>query len=385
MGQFIMRSSLHTTLIMVLSFGLLSCAAFFEDRKEWSVTESTYGRAKPKALIFREEFNTLDLDLWDHEITMSGGGNGEFQVYQNNRSNSYVKYGKLYIKPTLTADKFGEDFLYEGNLQLGGPAPADQCTNPLWEGCERRGTQKSILNPIMSARLRTVHSFAFKYGKVEIRAKIPTGDWLWPGIWLLPLKNQYGSWPASGEIDILEARGNTDLKDKDKVHIGTEQVSQTLHYGPFHPINGWQKTHFSTNSDKDSKAYDIDFHVYELHWTPDFIKFSIDGDPTAEVHPTEGGFWEIGGFPDNIDNPWKYAENPKMAPFDQKFYILLNVAVGGTNSYFPDSAKGPYTKPWKNNSPTPMLDFWKGKKNWWATWKGEDAALVVDYIRVYAI
>lgn len=52
--------------------------------------------------------------------------NGEFQVYQNNRSNSYVKYGKLYIKPTLTADKFGEDFLYEGNLQLGGPAPADQ-------------------------------------------------------------------------------------------------------------------------------------------------------------------------------------------------------------------------------------------------------------------
>jgi len=141
----------------------------------------------------------------------------------------------------------------------------------------------------------------------------------------------------------------------------------------------------------------------------EFIKFSIDNDLTAEVHPAEGGFWDIGKFPEGIDNPWKYAENPKMAPFDQKFYFVLNLAVGGTNSYFPDSAKGPYTKPWKNSSPNvsihdcnhkhnfirelifhishlqAMLDFWKGKKDWYSTWKGEDSALVVDYIRVYAV
>lgn len=57
-----------------------------------------------------------------------------------------------------------------------------RCTNSLWNGCERQGTRKNIINPIMSARLRTVNSFAFKYGKIEIRAKIPTGDFIWPGI-----------------------------------------------------------------------------------------------------------------------------------------------------------------------------------------------------------
>lgn len=58
----------------------------------------------------------------------------------------------------------------------------------------------------------------------------------------------------------------------------------------------------------------------------DYIKFSIDGDPTAEVHPTsEKGFWGIGGFPNKIDNPWRFADNPKMAPFDQKVRLIIYV------------------------------------------------------------
>lgn len=94
------------------------------------------------------------------------------------------------------------------------------------------------------------------------------------GIWLLPQKNQYGTWPASGEIDLLESRGNADLKDGDKSHIGVEQVSQTLHYGPYHPLNGWEKTHFLTNSTK-GKGYDLDFHTYEVEWTPSKTKTEL--------------------------------------------------------------------------------------------------------------
>ena len=101
--------------------------------------------------------------------------------------------------------------------------PGDLCTSPSYYGCERTGNGGNILNPISSARLRSANSFAFTYGKVEARAKLPLGDWLWPAIWMLPLKQEYGLWPTSGEIDIMESRGNLNLV-KDGTNIGVEQV-----------------------------------------------------------------------------------------------------------------------------------------------------------------
>lgn len=86
-----------------------------------------------------------------------------------------------------------------------------RCTNPLSNGCERVGSPQFVLNPVKSARIRTVNSFAFRYGRVEVKAKMPSGDWLWPAIWLMPKYNTYGVWPASGEIDMVESRGNKDL------------------------------------------------------------------------------------------------------------------------------------------------------------------------------
>ena len=72
-------------------------------------------------------------------------------------------------------------------MSLWGSSPADYCTCNDWYGCERTsGAGGNILNPIMSARVRTVNSFAFKYGRIEIKAKMPKGDWLWPALWLLP-------------------------------------------------------------------------------------------------------------------------------------------------------------------------------------------------------
>ncbi|KAF5370981.1 hypothetical protein D9615_006309 [Tricholomella constricta] len=62
-----------------------------------------------------------------------------------------------------------------------------------------------IINPVQSARISTKRSASTKFGKVEVRAKIPKGDWQWPAIWMLPVDNKYGPWPLSGEIDIMEA------------------------------------------------------------------------------------------------------------------------------------------------------------------------------------
>jgi len=85
-----------------------------------------------------------------------------------------------------------------------------------------------VNNPIRSARIRTVNSFSFKYGRVEVKAKLPRGDWIWPAIWMLPTYGEYGTWPASGEIDIMESRGN----DETYSSGGVNRFGSTLHWGP---------------------------------------------------------------------------------------------------------------------------------------------------------
>lgn len=82
----------------------------------------------------------------------------------------------MHIVPTLFAEEAG-DWIRYGTLNLHGGEPAGDCTNLAFQGCIRTGTTEDILNPIKSARLRTVHSFSFKYGVLEVRAKMPTGDW----------------------------------------------------------------------------------------------------------------------------------------------------------------------------------------------------------------
>jgi len=338
----------------------------------------------PGDLIFADEFNTLDFATWGHEITMSGGGNWEFQVYSNNRQNSFVRDGALHIKPTLTNDYYGDNFAETGTLSLLGGSPADECTNPAFYGCERTGAGGNLINPTMSARLRTVNSFSFKYGRIEVRARLPAGDWLWPAIWMLPRYNKYGTWPASGEIDIMESRGNRKLFNPQGVNIGAEQVSATLHYGPFFPHNGFMNAHAEVNSAPDA-GFDRDFHTYAVEWTDQHIKFILDGAEVKTITPPAGGFWELGEFDNALPNPWAgNAENPRMAPFDQEYYIILNLAVGGTNGFFPDDVSGS-RKPWNNAAGNAFSDFWAARNEWYPTWQGDDASLLVDYVRVYAV
>jgi beta-glucanase (GH16 family) len=148
-----------------------------------SGTRAPNGPYWPGQLIFEDNFDTLDFENWQHENTLAGGGNWEFQWYQNNRSNSFVEDGNLHIAPTLLADDAGEGFLRSGQLDVNGGDPGNECTNGQFWGCFRTGNNVNYLNPIKSARLRSFHSFAFKYGIVEVRAKMPSGDWLWPAIW----------------------------------------------------------------------------------------------------------------------------------------------------------------------------------------------------------
>ncbi|KAJ8945917.1 hypothetical protein NQ314_009011 [Rhamnusium bicolor] len=235
-----------------------------------SGNQAPSGQICPGDLIFEDTFDELNLKKWQHELTLGGGGNWEFELYSNNRTNSYVQDGILHIKPTLLADETGEDFLYHGTLDINGGTPVDQCTNAQWYGCERTGGPDGILNPIKSARVRTVDSFSFKYGRVDVRAKLPGGDWLWP-------------------------------------------VDSTLHFGPNYNYNRYEYAHFEKNN---AGGYDTNFHTYGMLWSQIVCSFYVDEEVIGTVTPPAGGFgnWSfifilnlaVGGvnyFPDNANNP----------------------------------------------------------------------------------
>ena len=134
-------------------------------------------------LVLEDDFTDFNLSLWKHELNLGGGGNYEFQYYTNNRTSSYAEDGVLHIQPTLLADQIGEGAVrgfFPYTMNVWGAQPADLCTGHAFFGCERQALGGgNFINPVKSARIRTAESFSFTYGKVEVRAKLPIGDWLY--------------------------------------------------------------------------------------------------------------------------------------------------------------------------------------------------------------
>jgi beta-glucanase (GH16 family) len=149
-----------------------------------------------------------------------------------------------------------------------------------------------------SARLNTRDRFAFRYGRIEARMRLPAGQGVWPAFWLLPQDDAYGTWAASGEIDVMEA-----------VNLGASggnTVHGTLHYGSQWPNNVYTGDSYVVPTDAAA-----DFHDYVLEWDETQMRWYVDGVLYA------------------MQNSWYSTSAAFPAPFDQTFYILLNVAVGG--------------------------------------------------------
>ena len=166
---------------------------------------------------------------------------------------------------------------------------------------------------------------------------MPKGDWIWPAIWLLPTNEEYGSWPTSGEIDILESRGNSV-----SCPGGSNTFGSTLHWGPDWSKDPWWLTHEEyTHHESLGDA----MHTYGLVWTEDRLFTYIDDEShiILDVDMSSYDFWTKGGF--SGFNAWQ--GEGKNAPFNREFYLILNVAVGGVNGYFTD---GQCSKPWNNSS-----------------------------------
>ncbi len=150
-----------------------------------------------------------------------------------------------------------------------------------------------------SGKILTRDKHSFLYGRIEMRAKLPTGGGMWPAFWMMPQYSVYGGWASSGEIDIMESANNTDW------------VGGTIHYGGSWPDN----THSGGTYSPGGVNFAADFHIYAIEWEPEEIRWYVDGVHYYTRHYTQ---WYSNGAP---GNPY--------APFDQEFFIILNAAVGG--------------------------------------------------------
>ena len=216
-----------------------------------------------KKLVWADEFNYKglpDSTKWSYDKgngcpDICGWGNNELQYYTSNRlQNARIKNGILIIE----AKK------------------------------ENFATAKYT-----SARLVSKNKGDWKYARIEVKAKIPAGTGMWPAIWLLPTKWEYGGWPHSGEIDVME-----------NVGYWPDSSLSTIHTGAYNGAINTQKTKGVNRKDLSTA-----FHVYAVEWTADAISFSIDG---LQYHVFKNDH--------TGSETW---------PFDKEFHLLLNIAVGG--------------------------------------------------------
>jgi beta-glucanase (GH16 family) len=160
-----------------------------------------------------------------------------------------------------------------------------------------------------SARINTRDRFAFRYGRIEASIRLAGGQGIWPAFWMLPQDDVYGTWAASGEIDIVEAvnLGGT----------GGNNVFGTIHYGGEFPANQSSTNDYLVPTDATAE-----FHTYALEWDS----------AVPELR------WYVDGILYSTQNSWSTTGAPYPAPFDETFYVLFNVAVGGNFPGAPSSS-----------------------------------------------
>lgn len=248
-------------------------------------------------LVWSDEFTgtRLDLNKWNVEVNCQGGGNQEQQCYTDDPENLIVSDGTLKIV-ALPAEE---------DAQL----------------------------PYTSARINSRNKGDFKYGRIEVRARMPRGQGSWPAAWMMPTDEVFGGWPKSGEIDIVEA-----------VNLGTQtedgnvetRVYGTLHYGRNAPNNSFSGKDYALPNGANPAD---DFHVYAIEWQEGEIRWYVDdylyqtqtqslvrrnsrGETIGLRH--RGWFAE---FFNQATGELEVVYGPE--PFNQRFHLLLNLAVGG--------------------------------------------------------
>lgn len=210
------------------------------------------------SMVWAEEFDgdAVNTDDWLFETGGSGWGNNELQYYTNG-DNASVKDGLLTIEMRKET--------------VGG-------------------------RDYTSTRMVTRGRQDFKYGKIDVYAKMPKNLGTWAAVWMMPTTSSYGGWPNSGEIDILETVG-----------YAPDMIYGTVHTADYNHKKGTQQGYSSTLENP------TEFHLYTIEWLPDQIRYYVDGKYKFRFAP----------------GLYLNCPNSQQWPFDRSFYLILNSAVGG--------------------------------------------------------
>ncbi|MEM6345122.1 MAG: glycoside hydrolase family 16 protein [Bacteroidota bacterium] len=222
-------------------------------------------------LVWQEEFDAAEIDrnTWSFDLgdgcdrDICGWGNNELEYYTDRDDNAFIRNGSLVI----------------------------QAKEESFQGYN-----------YTSARMVTKNKADFRFGRIDIRAKLPKGQGIWPAIWMLPTDNTFGGWPRSGEIDIMELIGNKPA-----------EVLGTVHYG--HDFWRFKSAYYEL----EEGDFSMDYHTFTLLWRDDCLRFMVDGNQYGEpITPS--------------------TTLPTGYPFNEKFHMILNVAVGGNLPGNPDGS-----------------------------------------------
>ncbi len=245
------------------------------------------------ALVWSDEFEGTKLDRkkWKPEKSCWGGGNEERQCYTGRKENIRLDKGMLRI--TAREERF-----------TGPDRPPEIATRP----------NPNRTQPFTSGKIRTRGLASWKYGKFEIRAKVPKGQGTWPAVWMMPAGDHYGGWPLSGEIDILEAVNLGASCIECKGIVGENRTLSAIHFGDKPPKNADIHQRVAL---PDNALPSDDFHVWTLEWGAGVMRFYLDNKL----------YWHVTS--DQWNTASAKAKSNPIAPFDKPFYIMANLAIGG--------------------------------------------------------
>mmetsp|Transcript_20954 Transcript_20954/g.27535 ORF Transcript_20954/g.27535 Transcript_20954/m.27535 type:complete len:239 (+) Transcript_20954:2-718(+) len=237
---------------------------------------------------------------------------------------------------------------------------------------------------------------------MELKLRFPRGDWLWSGIWMMPTESRYGGWPSDGELDLLETRGNPIGYEVRGNNAGRDVILSTLHImaNVF-----WKSQGFASGID-----WTEDFHVFGLFWSEkEMYSYYLDDEGNEvkmiDLSAENGGYKNGFGVPPYGYDPATDDGNPELsapdigvyngqplsAPFNQPFYLIMNLAVGGYQAGCPDPDYWGSDAIWcticEPVCGQPTNEFWKAKDYWYPTWleneKDDRLSLAIDWIKVW--
>ena len=261
---FAARRYARASFVLALGLGLAACTETKTAPTPTPVPTATEVNAEPRdyalytEMVWGDEFtgSAIDPGKWGYDIGGGGWGNNELEYYTSSPENSYINNGNLVIEAKKQSQG-GRDYT--------------------------------------SARMLTKNKQTFKYGRVDVRAKLPQGQGIWPAIWMLGADIDQNNWPKCGEIDMMELRGQEPNKFLTTMHFPTSSGAHGYKGGPDQVL--------PTGNFSDA------FHTFSVVRSKDQMRFFLDGNLYYTFSP---GDVNGGGY-----------------PFNNPFFMILNIAVGG--------------------------------------------------------